>query len=261
GALQRSPNRDPVRGIKGCDHPVVLDIELFLRTRGVLALDDQSRVFPNAVDVALRDQVGLKDVVRSPDDLGAPLTFINGEQRGKRLIFDGDALHRLGENVRVGMSQQDDGLLGMVDNPIGQAWLIVHDQGDAVPAGNVFRGNNDELVPGDFGRETDVCNPSAWNLAAHSGAVEHTGQDYVIDVLRLSGNFISPFLAWDRSTDDGIALRRNFFTSQVRPTGRTIVYDRFLTKLCGTRRALRLRSFYPSPKTKTLTATYAKHGR
>ena len=44
------------------DHPVIFDIELFLRARPVFAFDDVVSLLPYAIDIALLDRVSLEDI-------------------------------------------------------------------------------------------------------------------------------------------------------------------------------------------------------
>ena len=62
---------------------------------------------------------------------------------------DRDVPARLLEQLAIGMRQQHDGLFRMVDAIGGQARLVVEDERDAVGAGNVSRGDDDEVGPGD----------------------------------------------------------------------------------------------------------------
>src|ERR1700756_2420579 len=107
--------------------------------------------------------------------------------------------------MAVGMSQQKNGFLGMVDEFTRQAGLIVSDQRNAIFTGNVFCGNDHEFMPRDARTESDLPDSAAGNLAAHRGAEEHVRQNHVVDVLRLSSYFVAPFLARNRLADDGIS--------------------------------------------------------
>ena len=45
------------------------------------------------------------------------------------------------------MREQEYGFLAVVDRAIGEIWLVEQNQGDGVHAGNVFRSDDDKLVP------------------------------------------------------------------------------------------------------------------
>src|SRR5579859_2657316 len=103
--------------------------------------------------------------------------------------------------MAVGMGQEQNGLLGMINDTIGKARLVVRYQGHAIFAGNVPRRDDDEFVPRDLGAESDSRDLSARNAAAHGCAVEHSGESDVIDILRTTGDLVPPFFPWDRHPD------------------------------------------------------------
>ncbi len=74
------------------------------------------------------------------------------------------------------MREQDDRLFGVVDDAVGEVGLVVEDERDAVGAGDVFRGDDDELVPRDAFVEDDVADAPARRGAADGRAVEHAGE-------------------------------------------------------------------------------------
>ncbi len=104
------------------------------------------------------------------------------------------------------MSQQQNGLLGMIHQFVCKARLIIADQRDAVLARNIFRGDDYEFIPRDAGTERDLLDPSAGNLAVNGRSEEHVGQYHVVDVLRPSSHLVAPFLARNRLADDGICV-------------------------------------------------------
>ena len=65
GALQRSPDRHPIRGIGRRDHALVFDVELFLRPGAIFAFDNDLRLRPCGIHVALFHEIGLENVVLS----------------------------------------------------------------------------------------------------------------------------------------------------------------------------------------------------
>jgi hypothetical protein len=107
----------------------------------------------------------------------------------------------------VGMRQQEYGLFGMVDDSIRKARLVVHDQGDEVFPGDVLRGDDNKFIPVDSGTKCYFFDPAARDLAAHRGAVNHPGQGNVIDITRLSSDFVASFFPRRRLPDDPIAFQ------------------------------------------------------
>ena len=173
GALERAPDGDALLGIEGGDHSVVFYVELFLRASCVFGFDDVVRVLPHGIDIAFFDQVGFEDVVCAPDNLLRSLTFFHAENRGKRFVFDGNGFDGFWEEMAVRMSEQEKWLFGMIDDAIGEARLIIFDEGDAIFSGDV-RGRDDyEFVPINAGAEGDLFDFAAGNAAANGGAVEH----------------------------------------------------------------------------------------
>ena len=201
--LQRAPDGEAMLGVEGGDHAVVFDVELLLRAGGVFAFDDEVRVLPDGIDVAFFDQIGFEKIVRAPDYLGDGFAFFDGEERGKRIVFYGNGSDSFGEKMAVGMSEEEKRLFGMIDEAIGEAGLIVVEESDAIFAGNVFWGDDDELAPVDFGTERKVFDYAARDLAANSGAEEHARQDEVVDVAGLASDFGKAFPARNGRTDDG----------------------------------------------------------
>ncbi len=61
---------------------------------------------------------------------------------------------RFFEQVFVGMGQQHDWLFRVIDDFVGEIRLVVENQRDVVFAGNVFRRDDGEFVPGNVAFET-----------------------------------------------------------------------------------------------------------
>jgi hypothetical protein len=150
------------------------------------------------------------------------------------LIFDGDGFDGFGKKMAVGVSEEKNGLFGMIDDAIGQAGLIVFDEGDAIRAGDVFVGDDDEFVPIDAGAEGDGFYFAAGDAATDGGAVEHAGEGEVVDVAGFAGNFAAAFPAGDGDADDGIGFHADSRRAQTLAAVRAlpIVYD----KHCEARR-------------------------
>ena len=160
---------------------------------------------PHAIEITFVDQIGFENVVLAPDNFGSALALFNCEDGGQRLVFDRYRFNGLGENMAVGMSQQQDGFLGMVHEFIRQAWLIVPDQRDAILPRNIFRGNDHEFIPGNSRSERDLSDPAAGNLAANGCSEQHIWQNHIIDVLRSSGYLVASLFARNRLANDPIA--------------------------------------------------------
>ena len=65
------------------------------------------------------------------------------------------------ERLPVGMREQHNRLLGVVDVCMGEVRLVVEDQRDDVAAGDVGRGDDREFIPGDAVAVADVSNGAA----------------------------------------------------------------------------------------------------
>src|SRR5258708_4955096 len=104
----------------------------------------------------------------------------------------------------------------MVNEFVSQARLIVSNEGDTVFSRNIFRRDDDKLVPSDAGSEGDLSNFSAWDLTANRRTVKHTGQNHIVNVPGSSGYLVATFLARNRSTDDAFAAHGSFLTHPLR---------------------------------------------
>src|SRR6267154_2230029 len=102
----------------------------------------------------------------------------------------------------IRMCQQQNGFFRMIDSSISKAGLIIPDQSNAIPAGNIARANDCKFAPIDGGVKRDFLDYAAWNLAAHGCAVKHSGQSHVVDVSRCAGDLVSALFARDRLSDD-----------------------------------------------------------
>jgi hypothetical protein len=115
GALHRAPDGDALRRVGDGDDAVRLDVEVLLRARAVLALDDEVGLRPDLVHVPFVYQVRLEGVVVAPDDLFARERVVEREQGGQRLDFERDGAARALQEMPVLVREQDDGLLRVVD--------------------------------------------------------------------------------------------------------------------------------------------------
>src|SRR5258708_25444587 len=102
----------------------------------------------------------------------------------------------------------------MIDYAIGKTWLVIVDQCNTIFAGNVLGGNDDKLLPIDSGVEADLFDPAAGNAAANCRAEEHVRQLHIIDIARLTGDFVAPLHARNGSTDDASSGHAIFQVTQ-----------------------------------------------
>ena len=122
-----------------------------------------------ARDVTIGLKVGDTAITRA----SRVLRCSHGEHSGERIVFNRDCLHGFPKLVPIRMSYKQDRLLGVIDDAISEARLIIDNERDAIAPGNIFRADYNIFVPVDTGSETDFANCSARNLAANGCAVEH----------------------------------------------------------------------------------------
>src|SRR5258705_11900909 len=89
----------------------------------------------------------------------------------------------------------------MVDNFIREIRLVIENQCNVIFAGDVFRGDDGELVPGDVACKRDVLDATTSHLTPDRGSVNHVWERNVVDIQRLAGDFLPTFFAWRRFTD------------------------------------------------------------
>ena len=139
----------------------------------------------------------------APDDFGAALTFFDREDGGQRLVFDRYRLNRLRKKMAIGMSQQQNRLLGMVHE---LRWPGKADRRRSTRCNfsrEYLLRRRSRIHPSAMpGPKRDLPDPAARNLAANRCSKEHVGQNHIVDVLRLSGYFVAPFFARNRLADD-----------------------------------------------------------
>ena len=134
---------------------------------------------------------------RAPHDRAPLERVVHGEDR--RLGIDVDAHVPAGvfEPLAIRVRQEHHRLFGMVDAVGSQAGLVVDDEGDAIDARDVSRRDDDELGPGNVGRELDALDQAAGRGTADGRAKQHPRQHEVVDVLRAPGHFGAAFASWD----------------------------------------------------------------
>src|SRR6266481_1581433 len=210
--LQRTPHRNSLLAIEDRNYPVVFDVKLLLRTRGVLAFNDVVGLCPNAIDIALRDQESFECIVHPPNDLGTPFAFFNGKNGRQWFVFDRDAIHSLSQEMRIRMRQEQDRFLGMIDLSIRQARLIVSDQSDAILAWNILRRDHYKFAPLELRIKRNVFDYTPRNLAANRRAVEHPRHGHVVDVPRRAGHFVAALLARHRLANNVLCHAQPFIS-------------------------------------------------
>ena len=195
------------------DDAVVFDVELLLCAGAVLAFDDVVGGGEDLVEVvggAGLHQVSFEDVCLRgvlgvllggcPDGGGVGcFGLFDGEDAGELLVGDVDGGDGGGEDGAVGVGEEEDGLVGVVDVGGGEAEVVFGEVDDAVFAGDVGGGDDGELVPGDGGVEVDGEDAAAGDGAADGGSEPHVGEGDVVDVLGLAQDFGGAFFAQRRA--------------------------------------------------------------
>src|SRR6266478_467134 len=123
-ALQRAPNGDAIGSARLRDHPLRLDVELFLSAGFVLARDNEVSLAPDLIDIAFFHEERFENVVLSPDYLLARKRILDREYFGQRFDFDSHRAPRFFEQILVRVSQQHDWLFRMIDYAIRETGLV-----------------------------------------------------------------------------------------------------------------------------------------
>src|ERR1700733_10877850 len=126
--LHRTPDGETSGATGLCDDSIRFDIKLFLGPGGVFAFDDPGSIFPRLVYISFFHPVAFEDVVFAPDDDFAALAFFDAVDGGCGPVGDVDGGYRGCQGVPIGMRQEEDRLLRMIDHAIGQAGLVLHDE-------------------------------------------------------------------------------------------------------------------------------------
>ncbi len=209
-ALQRTPDSHSLAQICGRDHALILDVQVFLRAGPKFAFDDEVGARPRGIYVPLFHVVRLEDVVLARNDGVLRERILDREDGGQRVNVDLYRAPRFLEKILVRVSQQDDRLLGVVDELVREARLIVRDRGNFIFAWNILGGDDRELAPGDSAAIADAADASSRDTAAHGHAVDHSRKGEVIHILGAAGYFVPPFFP-----DDGMS--NLFFFHPCRP--------------------------------------------
>src|SRR6266516_668931 len=200
--LHRAPNGHDVLWVGHRDRAIVLDIELLLRAGVVFTFDDQIRLRPDFIDIALVHQEGLEDVIFAPDDFLPGQRFCDGADRGQLFDYNPHVAAGFLQQISIGMGQKNYWLFRMVYYLVGEVRLIVQDQRHIVLARNVFRCNDREFIPGNVAFERDVLDFSVGHRAADSDSVQDIRERQVIDIQSLASDFPAAFFAGNRFADD-----------------------------------------------------------
>ena len=89
----------------------------------------------------------------------------------------------------------------MINYLLGETRLIVGNERDSIPARNIKRSHNRELVPGNPGIKLNVADASAGDGAADGNAMQHLGKGEIVHVSRLPGNLAATFSAGKRRSN------------------------------------------------------------
>ena len=187
-ALHRSTHGHALLPVEGSDHAIRFDIELLLRARGIFALKDVCRLRPNSIHVAFLHQVVLDHFIRTQ-------SFVNIVDRRERFVVNLDKRTGFLKQVFVGMSQQQNRLMHMIDRFRSQIWLIFDNEGNYVLARNVFGRDNREFAPRHAVLKSNFAYMAARDRAAHGNAVPHTRQMQIVNVVSFTRHFASHFFS------------------------------------------------------------------
>lgn len=196
------------------DDAVGLDVELLLCAGVIFAFDDEVGGFKGCGEtvfcffsfagiheVLLEAVGGAAGVGAGPDDaveivvLDGGFGFLDGEDAGEFVVVDLDGADSGDECGLVGMREEQNGLFGVVDEVGGEAGMVFGEVDDGVPAGDVGSADDGELRPVDGGREGDGVDAAAGDGGAYGGAVPHTREGEVVDVLRRAEDLGAALLA------------------------------------------------------------------
>src|ERR1700751_1261965 len=103
--------------------------------------------------------------------------------------------------MTVRMRKQQDWLLRVIDELACETWPILVDHRNDVFAWNIFRANDNEFTPRNPVAEFDFQNASAWDAAAHGGAIDHVWKRDVVDIPGCAAHLRQAFFAKRRRTD------------------------------------------------------------
>ena len=102
----------------------------------------------------------------------------------------------------VGMREQHDGFIAVIDVSVGEAGLVIEDELDVVLAGDVKGGDDREFRPVDAGIEVDGADETARYGAANCGAVPEALEVEIVEIARAAEQLVDALFARDGSADD-----------------------------------------------------------
>ncbi len=105
--------------------------------------------------------------------------------------------------VSVFVCEQQDGLGHVPNGALGQARLILFNQGNDVAAGYVTKINDDEAGP--IGGQPNVDDLPGRDRGPHSPAVQQVRKRQIVDVARSAGDFVSTLFAEHIAANDAPA--------------------------------------------------------
>ncbi len=124
-ALHRSPHGHAIVWIRDGDRAIVFNVKLLLCARVIFTFDDEVRFRPHLVHVAFINQKLFEDVVFAPDDLLLFQRVFQCKDRRQFFIIDPHLAARFFEQILVLMREQNDRLLRMIHNCVGEVRLVV----------------------------------------------------------------------------------------------------------------------------------------
>ncbi len=89
-----------------------------------------------------------------------------------------------------------------------RAGLVLDNQSNTIFAGDILRLHNGELAPGNAVFEMNGANSPAGDRAANRDTVQHVREFQIIDVLRASGDLLTPFFSLHRFSNRSVCLHR-----------------------------------------------------
>ncbi len=204
GTLHGAPDGHALFGACHRHHSLALNVELLLGAGSIFAFDDGVRMRPDGIDVPFFHLDGLQDIVLAPDHFFSPQRVFESENRRQRLDVDPNGTPSFLQQVLVGVGQESDRFFRVVNDPVGQAGLVVEDQGHIVFSRNVFGGHDGEFLPRQIPLPGNPPDAPSRARAADGHPVHHTREGKVVRVARLAGDFVETLLARNKGADKPI---------------------------------------------------------
>src|SRR5687767_3300881 len=96
------------------------------------------------------------------------------------------------------MRDQQHRLFGVIDETVGEIWLVVENQRDVICAGHVLSSDDRELIPWYVAAKRDVRDLAARRRTANRRAMQHVRKRQIVDVQRLTRNLLAPLFSRKR---------------------------------------------------------------